>query len=177
MDKNKSKELMRTFKSNGSVVIAFIVLFVLLSVFTKDIEAIEIGRIYMKYLLILIFLDNIMDTGGALLRGLNHSWLPMVVTLLGVCVFRIVWVYTYFESHHTLEGLLLSYPVSWIITLTIHYINLFISIMEDFTNNKFKNTNEVLQLLQEEEIPFKFEDKILTNLQQNTPSLVMLIKM
>lgn len=110
----------------------------LLSVFTRDTEAIAIGQTYMKYLCTLIFIDNIMDTGGALLRGMNKSWLPMIVTLLGVCVFRIVWVYTYFASHHTLEGLLLSYPVSWIITATVHYINLFICI------NKYKKARGVV---------------------------------
>ena len=60
-----------------------------------------------------------MDVATACLRGLGYSILPAAVTLLGACLFRIVWVYTVFQSYGTLTSLYLSYPISWLLTTLI----------------------------------------------------------
>jgi hypothetical protein len=46
----------------------------------------------------------------------------MIVSLIGACLFRIVWILTYFQSHHTLGALYASYPISWVLTLSAHFI-------------------------------------------------------
>ena len=56
------------------------------------------------------------------LRGMGSSILPMVVSILGACVLRIVWIYTIFAMDRTLTTLYISYPVSWIITAAVHFI-------------------------------------------------------
>jgi len=56
------------------------------------------------------------------MRGLGESLLPMIVTLLGACGFRILWVYTVFPLSPTLWVLFLSYPISWAITFGVHCI-------------------------------------------------------
>ena len=66
------------------------------------------------------FLCGMMDTCVGLLRGMGSSVTPMVVSILGVCVLRILWIVFIFPLAPTLHTLYLSYPVSWIITLTIH---------------------------------------------------------
>ena len=68
------------------------------------------------------FLCGIMDVLVGLLRGMGQSLLPTTVSLLGACAFRVVWIYTVFAQNRTLTTLYISYPVSWIITLLIHFI-------------------------------------------------------
>jgi len=57
-----------------------------------------------------------------MVRGLGRSWMPMVVTIFGACVLRIIWIYTIFQTHHTLDVLYLSYPVSWVVTSAVHVL-------------------------------------------------------
>ena len=56
------------------------------------------------------------EISGAALRGMGVSMLPAIVTLIGSCLLRIVWVYTVFRIVPTYEMLLTVYPVSWVIT-------------------------------------------------------------
>jgi len=67
---------------------------------------------------------GLMDITVGSLRGMGRSVMPMIVSLAGVCGFRMVWVATVFQQvqYHTLWGLMLSYPVSWTITVTIHIV-------------------------------------------------------
>lgn len=67
------------------------------------------------------FLLGLMETGSGLLRGLGKSLTSTVVSLLGSCVLRVVWVYTLFAAMPTMEVLYLSYPISWALTATAHY--------------------------------------------------------
>lgn len=73
------------------------------------------------------FLCGIMEVLVGSLRGMGTSVTPMVVSILGVCGVRIVWVYTVFALiNRTFETLFLSYPVSWLITLLAHAVCLLI---------------------------------------------------
>jgi Na+-driven multidrug efflux pump len=58
------------------------------------------------------------------LRGIGYSIMPMIVSLTGACLFRIVWIMTIFSmpQFHTLPMLYISYPVSWGLTFAIHMI-------------------------------------------------------
>ena len=68
------------------------------------------------------FVCGWMDVMVGSLRGMGSSILPMVVSILGACVLRIVWIYTIFAMDRTLTTLYVSYPVSWIITAAVHFI-------------------------------------------------------
>jgi len=59
-----------------------------------------------------------MDVSTGALRGLGESFIPMVISVLGVCGIRIGWIYTIFQipQFHTPQCLYISYPVSWLIT-------------------------------------------------------------
>ena len=72
------------------------------------------------------FLCGIMEVMCGMVRGLGKSWLPMFVTGVGACLSRIVWIYTVFQIWHTPEVLYLSYPMSWILTFTLHSICFFV---------------------------------------------------
>jgi len=88
----------------------------LLSLYTHDPEVVCYGMIRLRYICIPYFIYGMMDVLVGSLRGMGSSVAPMIVSLLGVCAFRLLWVYTYFQVHNTFEDLFLSYPVSWIIT-------------------------------------------------------------
>ena len=61
-----------------------------------------------------------MDTMVGALRGLGASLVPMCVSIVGVCGFRLVWIFTVFQAVRTPECLYVSYPISWLATALIH---------------------------------------------------------
>ncbi|MBP5325109.1 MAG: MATE family efflux transporter [Pseudobutyrivibrio sp.] len=89
-------------------------------------RAVAAGTVRLLWVCCPYLLCGIMDTLCGGLRGLGHSTVPMVVSLLGACVTRLIWIATYFQSHHTESVLFFSYPGSWFLTLTVHSICLII---------------------------------------------------
>ena len=68
-------------------------------------------------------LCGLMDVGCGILRGMGKAIQPMIVSLLGSCAFRIVWVKTICEWFPGQIMLLyISYPISWILTASVHYL-------------------------------------------------------
>ncbi len=63
-----------------------------------------------------------MELGSGILRSLNKAALSTTVTLLGVCGFRMVWIFTAFKLKPTLECIFISYPISWAVTAAIHLV-------------------------------------------------------
>lgn len=97
----------------------------LLSIYITDSpQAIVYGILRLSLVASPYFLAGIMDTMTGALRGMGASVTPMFITVLGVCVFRVGWIYTIFqiEQFHTLECLFISYPISWIFTFIAEFI-------------------------------------------------------
>lgn len=94
----------------------------LLKIYTPDPVVIEYGILRMSYICIPYFLCGTMDVMVGGLRGLGYSIMPMLVSLTGACLFRIVWIYTIFRQFKTLECLYISYPISWALTFLVHLI-------------------------------------------------------
>lgn len=111
----------------------------LLSIYIKDsAEAIGYGLIRFKYVALLYFMCGIMEVIAGAIRGLGVSVAPMISSLVGACLFRIVWIYTVFAENHTLECLYVSYPISWGLTICANLI-LFVIF---FRNKKKAYLNE-----------------------------------
>lgn len=69
------------------------------------------------------FLCGLMDVGCGILRGMGKAMQPMIVSLLGSCVFRIIWVFTVCPLFpENILALYISYPISWIVTGGVHYL-------------------------------------------------------
>ena len=68
------------------------------------------------------FLCGMMEVMTGSLRGMGYSTLPMVVSILGACVMRLIWVMTIFRAVPTLSCLMLSYPISWLLTFLTLFI-------------------------------------------------------
>ena len=97
----------------------------LLSLYITDSqEAISIGMARMVVTILPYFLFGLQDVITGVLRGMGASFLSMIITVLGICGMRIVWIYTIFQipAFHTQECLYLSYPISWVITFIVQMI-------------------------------------------------------
>lgn len=95
----------------------------LLRLYTSEPEVIKYGVERLGVVSATYFLCGIMDTMVGGLRGMGYSITPMVVSLTAVCILRMIWIATIFQSIHTPVILYLSYPVSWIFATIGHYIN------------------------------------------------------
>lgn len=96
-------------------------------IYTKNPSEISVALLRLNYLCLPYFLCGIMDVMVGLLRGIGYSIAPMIVSIIGVCGFRIGWIYlifykiTDFSNFQDLKYLYISYPISWLITFIIHF--------------------------------------------------------
>ena len=90
-----------------------------LSLYSPDPAVIAVGLERMYIVCGPYFLCGLMDVMTGVLRGLGYSLLPMAVSLLGACAFRILWVMTLFAAVPTMACLMISYPVSWALTFLV----------------------------------------------------------
>lgn len=94
----------------------------LLSIYITDSpEAISYGMTRLAFICLPYFTFGMMDVTTGALRGIGASFVPMMISILGVCGLRIVWIYTIFQipQYHTPQCLYLSYLVSWVITFIV----------------------------------------------------------
>ena len=94
----------------------------LLSIYSSDPQVISYGLLRMSLICVSYFLCGMMDVFVGSLRGMGYSVMPMLVSLTGACLFRIVWIFTIFATNRSLFVLYFSYPVSWALTATAHLI-------------------------------------------------------
>lgn len=85
--------------------------------------AVEIGYSRLVLICLTYYLCGMMDVVAFSLRGIGYSTLPTIVSLCGVCGMRILWIYTVFvqEQFNSLQGLMISYPVSWLLTFAVNF--------------------------------------------------------
>ena len=96
----------------------------ILSIFIKDNPvAMEYGYQRLMYTFPLYFMAGIMGMLPGAIRGFGYSVSPSLISLIGACGIRIVWVYTVFEVYHDLSVLYLVHPITWVITITALLIN------------------------------------------------------
>lgn len=94
----------------------------LLKLYSNTSEAISYGLLRLSVICTTYCLCGMMDVAVGSLRGMGYAIMPMLVSLIGVCFFRVVWIYTIFQQYHTLECLYISYPISWGLTFLVHLI-------------------------------------------------------
>ncbi len=88
----------------------------LLHVYTAEAAAVEAGVMRLFYLGVLYFTAGFMGVMTGVLRGYGYSVLPTSITLVGVCGFRLAWIFTVFARFHDLRVLYACYPISWTLT-------------------------------------------------------------
>ncbi|MBR3789871.1 MAG: MATE family efflux transporter [Clostridia bacterium] len=98
----------------------------LVGIFSTDPAVIEIGAQRLTLILPFYFFCSLMDVGAGQLRGMGKSFLPMLVSLLGGCGLRILWIFAFFPKNPTLIYLYYAYPISWTITFVVLFVCYFI---------------------------------------------------
>ena len=94
----------------------------LMGLYNPEPDVIACGLVRMGIIMPTYFLCGLMDVMVGQLRGVGYSIMPMIVSLTGACLLRIVWILTVFARVHTLPVLYMSYPVSWGVTFAIHFL-------------------------------------------------------
>lgn len=92
---------------------------ILIGIYSPDPEVIAFGVIKFVVAWPFYFLAAIMDTLPGGLRGMGCSLAPTLISITGVCLFRVVWIFGVFPVWHSLESLYFSYPVSWALTVAM----------------------------------------------------------
>lgn len=96
----------------------------LLGIYTTSPEVIEAGMVRMRIIDSTYFLCGLMDVMVGVLRGIGYSVMPMIVSLLGACGTRLLWIATVFQiaQYHKVETVYVSYTFSWFLTFAAHFI-------------------------------------------------------
>ena len=91
-------------------------------IFIQDPAVIEIGT-ELLYFLVPTFITYVcIEIFCSALRGMGDSLIPMIMTCVGICGLRLVWLFTVVLHHPALKMIVLSYPISWTITSVIFVI-------------------------------------------------------
>ncbi len=109
-----------------AVIITLLLLFgtTLLGFFNQDAHVIEIGYVIICFVVPGYLFWVLMEVFSGALRGSGNAVVPMIINLVGICALRLVWIYTIVPLNHTIETLMLSFPVTWVITgltFTVYY--------------------------------------------------------
>lgn len=94
----------------------------LLEIYSNDAKVIQYGLLRLSIIGSTYFLCGMMDVMVGSIRGVGYSIMPMIVSLIGACLFRVIWVFTVFNWYHSLFVLYISYPISWILTFSVHLL-------------------------------------------------------
>ncbi len=94
----------------------------LLGVYTPSADVAAQGMVRLLYVCVPYFLCGIMDVMVGSLRGLGWSVAPMIVSVVGACGLRLLWVATVFQFYRTPRCLYISYPITWVVTGAVHIL-------------------------------------------------------
>lgn len=91
----------------------------LLKIYTDEPEVIRCGMEILSFTTVPYFFCGIMDLFPGALRGMGHSAVPMILSVIGTVGMRVIWIFMVFPAHRSLEVLFISYPASWIATILL----------------------------------------------------------
>lgn len=91
----------------------------ILSVYNKEPDVIKSGMEILSFTTLTYFLCGIMDLFPGAMRGMGHSGVPMILSIIGTVGTRIFWIYVVFPRNRALDVLFISYPVSWGLTIAM----------------------------------------------------------
>lgn len=94
----------------------------LLKLYTDETVVVSYGMIRLIIMEMTHFIGGIFDVSVGALRGLGYSALPMLSSIIGVCGFRLLWLYFVFPRIQTLENIYVMYPITWGISAVVLYI-------------------------------------------------------
>lgn len=99
----------------------------LLRLFTNDPGVVAQGQLRLRCIITFLCLGAAMDVCTATLRGMGWSVVPMVVTVVGVCGLRLLWVGTVFRADPRPENIYIAYPITWAVTAAVHLCTILVA--------------------------------------------------
>lgn len=93
-----------------------------LSLFSSDPTVIDYGNIRMHTALAFQFIAATYEISGSAMRGMGKSVEPTIITIIGTCLLRMVWVFMILPQYNDFFHLMMIYPISWAITGTLMLI-------------------------------------------------------
>lgn len=112
--------------SGTAILIVLITGKFLLSIFNNNPEVIEIGYTRLVIIFIAYIFSMLYEVMSGYLRGFGFSLVPAILTTVGVCVLRIIWINTVFPAKRTFVTIMTAYPVSLATTAVLIFIALII---------------------------------------------------
>ena len=96
----------------------------LVGFFSSSPDVIEAGVKRFWVIMTTYYLCGMMDGMSNSIRGIGHSLTPVITSLCGACLYRIIWIFTVFQipQFHTIYCIYITYPISWILTFIANII-------------------------------------------------------
>lgn len=94
----------------------------LLHIYTSDSDVIKCGVDILLYTTLTYFLCGLMDLFPGAMRGMGHSLVPMILSIIGTVGVRIIWIFWVFPQNRSLDILFISYPASWVLTIILQAV-------------------------------------------------------
>lgn len=96
--------------------------FYIFEIFTTDAAVLEKGMEILKFLVPAFFTYVTIEIYSGALRGIGDSWIPMILTMVGVCVLRVAWIVVAVPLRRTITTVVFSYPLTWSVTTVLFLV-------------------------------------------------------
>ena len=114
----------------------------IVSLFSDDPDVIIIGADRLLLIMPFYVFCSLMDVAASQIRGMGKSFEPMIVSLIGACGVRLLWVYFVLPFNHTLHFLYWAYPISWSVTFFAQFAMYFVLKHRMRKNGELSNSAE-----------------------------------
>jgi putative MATE family efflux protein len=94
----------------------------LMGIFSNEPDVIEVGATAFKYLSAGYFIFGMSEIFGGFVRGAGYAVPPMVISVLSMCILRLVWIFVALNIWFKIEIIFLSYPISWTVTFLLNFL-------------------------------------------------------
>lgn len=84
--------------------------------FTDEVEVIEIGLVILRFLAPTFITYVSIEILSGTLRGMGSTFIPMIITCLGICLLRMIWVFIAVPVWPDMKAVIFSYPLTWVTT-------------------------------------------------------------
>lgn len=102
--------------AGGLSCIGYVLRSQIVGIFSDVPEVIAIGAERMQLIMPFYITCSLQDVAAGQIRGLGRSTEPMLVSLIGTCGVRLLWIFVFLPMNRTLMNLFIAYPLSWAIT-------------------------------------------------------------
>ena len=90
--------------------------YLLIDLFTSDAQVQEIGLSLIHFMVPTLITYITIEILSGTLRGVGDAWMPLIMTGVGVCCLRVIWIIFFLPQYRSILAAAFCYPMSWTIT-------------------------------------------------------------